>query len=55
MQDILALTNMIIDTLKHLKFYGISMWFVLQTIIWFTLVVWPLTMFLLNRLSGGDE
>ncbi|MCK6566977.1 MAG: hypothetical protein L6Q45_04685 [Anaerolineales bacterium] len=55
MQAIIALTNLIVDTMKHINFYGVSMWTVLQMMIWFSIVVWPLTLFFLNRISGGDD
>jgi hypothetical protein len=56
MQALIALTNIVIDTLKHINFYGVSMWTVMQYIIWFSIVVWPITLFFLNRLgSSGDD
>jgi hypothetical protein len=55
MGELFGLINLVIDTLKHLSWNGVSMWTIMQMIIWFNIVVWPLAMFFLGRSGGGND
>jgi hypothetical protein len=55
MSALYSLINLVIDTLKHLSWNGVSMWDVMQLLIWFNVLVWPLVVFFFGRTGSNDE
>jgi hypothetical protein len=55
MGDLFTLTNIVVDFMKHFTFYGISLWFILQTFFWITIVVFPLLKMFLGMFGGSSD
>ena len=55
MGELFALTNLIVDFMKHLSWHGISVWFVIQVMITISVVVWPVILFLFRMFGGGGD
>jgi hypothetical protein len=55
MGDLFTLTNIVVDFMKHFTFYGISLWFILQTFFWTTIVVFPLLKMFLGMFGGSSD
>lgn len=55
MGELFQLTNTIVDTMKHINYHGVSMWNIMQIIIWFNVVVWTLVRFFFGRVGGGSD
>ncbi len=55
MGDLFSLINIVVDFMKHFTFYGISLWFVLQMLIWITVVLFPLLHFFLGMFGDSSD
>lgn len=55
MSEMIALTNLVIDAMKHLEWYGVSLWFLFQIGMFISMVVFPVLWFFLGHIGGSGE
>lgn len=51
MGELFSLIDLVVNFLKHFQWYGISLWFLIQTFLVFDILVIPVVIFFLRRSS----